>query len=202
MKNFLRKVFKDSNKPTTKTCVGCMNFWEDNCGGGHCSAPYEHNCHKMGHLFYQLPLDNNAKGCYNTNMNLDELTKLENRVWNWKENEPMDELKYEMESKVNAILWRHVMCTLGYTRNYENDTFIVKRYNWNDERNDWNFWHKPSGLKVAWYKYPFREPRCNMEITNTQFLDILEDCLNSADGDFYKNDVRQYTDIDRWWENG
>ena len=195
-------MLRNLNKVTIKSCVGCMNFWEDNCGGGHCSAPYEHNCHKMGHLFYQLPLDNNTKGCYNTNMNLDELTKLENRVWNWKENEPMDELKYEMESKVNQILWRHVMCTLGYTRNYENDTFIVKRYNWNDERNDWNFWHKPSGLKVSWYKYPFREPRCNMEITNPQFLDILEDCLNSADGDFFKDDVKTITDIDRWWENG
>lgn len=191
MKNFLQKVFKDSRKPTTKTCVGCMNFWEDNCGGGHCSAPYEHNCHKMGHLFYQESIDNDYYIWYNIPI-----------IVNNKENKPMDELKYEMESRVNAILWRRIMCTLGYTRNYENDTFVVKKYNWNDERNDWNFWHKPSGLKVAWYKYPFRAPRCNMEITNVQFLDILEDCLNSAGGDFFKDDVKTITDIDRWWENG
>ena len=66
MKIFLRKVFKGSKQTTPKSCVGCINFWEDNCGGGHCSAPYEHNCHKIGHLFYQLPIDNNMKVCYNT----------------------------------------------------------------------------------------------------------------------------------------
>ena len=103
-----------------------------------------------------------------------------------------------MTRMVSQILWEHCMGELGYSGNdYENDTFAVRSYNWVDEdANDWHFWHKPSGLKVQWYKYPLRGFEANMEITDDQFLDVLRDCTNSIeDGKRFKvlHEVR------RWW---
>jgi hypothetical protein len=48
-----------------------------------------------------------------------------------------------------------------YGVNFENETFSIHRYCWCEEENcPWcgpleapNFWHKPTGLKVWWYKY-------------------------------------------------
>ena len=81
--------------------------------------------------------------------------------------------------------------------NYENDTFAVHSYDWEDEdNNEWHFWHKPSGLKVQWYKYPLRGFEANMYITDDQFLDALRDCTNSMeDGKRFKvlHEVR------KWW---
>lgn len=107
-------------------------------------------------------------------------------------------MKYEFERKVNQVLWCSVFDNQWYDEiesiGYENNTFEIKPYNWNDdEENDWHFWHKPSGFKLQWYKYPLRSPMVNMEITHEQFLDILRDCHNSV----YKN-VRY--DIEPWWE--
>ena len=76
--------------------------------------------------------------------------------------------KYQMERDVNQILWYSVFDEDGefsYGRNgnnFENETFEVKSYDWNDEdKNDYHFYHKPSGLKVSWYKYPLRSPMSN-----------------------------------------
>ena len=90
------------------------------------------------------------------------------------------------------------MDELGIDGNdYENDTFIVRSYNWVDEdANDWHFWHKPSGLKIEWYKYPLRGFEANMKITDDQFLDVLRDCTNSMEDG---KAVRFLHDIRRWW---
>ena len=110
----------------------------------------------------------------------------------------MSECKYTFERAVNQILWYSVFDdstpygTDG--NNFESDTFKVKCYNWNNEDdNDYHFWHKPSGFKLCWYKYPLRSPMANMEITHEQFLDILRDCHNSLKKGFYYS-------IDCWWE--
>ena len=106
--------------------------------------------------------------------------------------------KYEFERSVNQVIWNSVfddiyldsLCTAGY----ENDTFKIKRYNWNDEEeNDYHFWHKPSGFKLQWYKYPLRSPMVNMEITHEQFLAILRDCHNSVH-------INCTYDIKPWWK--
>ena len=48
----------------------------------------------------------------------------------------------------------------GYGCDYENDVFLMHRYCWCDEPDcKWcdgtnpNFWHKPTGIRVRWYKY-------------------------------------------------
>ena len=77
----------------------------------------------------------------------------------------------------------------------ENEIFEVKSYDWNEEdSNDYHFYHKPSGLKVCWYKYPLRSPMSNMkDITHEQFLAVLRDCWNSM-----KTGI--YYDVDSWWK--
>lgn len=110
------------------------------------------------------------------------------------------ECKYEFERDVNQVLWYSVFDEDGEFsygingNNFENDTFKIKSYNWNDEDdNDYHFWHKPSGLKIYWYKYPLRSAMCNMPvITHEQFLTILKDCFNSLETGIYY-------DIGPWW---
>ena len=107
------------------------------------------------------------------------------------------ECKYHIEREVNQVLWFSVFDgehSYGRDGNdFENNTFKIKSYDWNDDdNNDYHFWHKPSGLKIYWYKYPLRSPMSNMEITHEQFLSVLRDCFNSL-----KTGVSY--DIERWW---
>ena len=86
----------------------------------------------------------------------------------------------EMEREVNQCLWKAYMKDLGFS-DYENDTFCVKAYSWADigNVNDWHFWHKPSGLKIQWYKYPLRSCMWNIPLTHEGFAEVLKDCHNS-----------------------
>lgn len=42
-----------------------------------------------------------------------------------------------------------------------------------------NFWHKPSGFKVWWYKWIGRDMEYNREITEGEWKAIFEDCVRS-----------------------
>lgn len=103
-----------------------------------------------------------------------------------------------MTRMVSQILWEHCMGELGIDgNNYENDTFAVRSYDWVDEdNNEWHFWHKPSGLKVQWYKYPLRGFEANMDITDDQFLDVLRDCTNSTE---VGKDFKILHEVRKWW---
>lgn len=103
-----------------------------------------------------------------------------------------------LERDVNQVLWNSVFDeSHPYGRDgngFENDVFEVRPYDWSEENNDYHFYHKPSGLKICWYKYPLRSPMSNMEITHEQFLAVLRDCFNSL----HKNVKYQ---IQPWWVN-
>ena len=118
-----------------------------------------------------------------------------------------DKCDIPFERSTNEVLWNYTMVlkskwedTLGMNGNdYENDTFMVRSYDWGlddeaDKRNEYHFWHKPSGFKLQWYKYPLRDPYVNMDITHEQFLDILRDCTNSIHPNF------TYA-ITEWWKD-
>ena len=110
---------------------------------------------------------------------------------------------------VNQTLWYAIMYEPYQGEEYfENETFAVRPYSWAGDvvddvqdyidyalkegtiteddiekvvhDNSWHFWHKPSGLKVSWYKYPLRSPESNMDIDNVQFYAVLQDCMNSV----------------------
>ena len=103
---------------------------------------------------------------------------------------------YPLTREVNQELWMYIMED-GYTGMYpfENETFQIKPYSWGEEPNDWHFWHKPSGLKVYWYKYPLRGASANMEITHAQFRTVLYDCMNSIH-------PQSIVEITPWWKEG
>ena len=118
-----------------------------------------------------------------------------------------DKCDIPFERSTNEVLWNYTMIlkskgkdTLGMNGNdYENDTFMVRSYDWGlddeaDKRNEYHFWHKPSGFKLQWYKYPLRDPYVNMDITHEQFLDVLRDCMNSIHPNF------TYA-INEWWKD-
>ena len=122
------------------------------------------------------------------------------------DNMKSDKCDIPFERSTNEVLWNYTMVlkskwenTLGMNGNdYENDTFMVRSYDWGlddeaDKRNEYHFWHKPSGFKLQWYKYPLRDPYVNMDITHEQFLDILRDCTNSIHPNF------TYA-INDWWK--
>lgn len=72
---------------------------------------------------------------------------------------------------------------------YENDIFLIRPYSWNDclceEENDEcdvcgaNFIFKPKQFKLSWYKYPFRSPSVNMELSKEDYIKMLEQCIES-----------------------
>ena len=109
-------------------------------------------------------------------------------------------MDFTLDRFVCQPLWNDAMGDeLGYTEEYENDTFKVVPYSWcDDSPNDCHFWHKPSGFKMAWYKYPLRGVACNMEITSHQFLDILHDCRNSMQE---KYPCKVLVECTKWWED-
>lgn len=83
---------------------------------------------------------------------------------------------------------------------FENDTFLMRDYAYCEDDevgvNEYHFYHKPSGLKIYWYKYPFRSSYSNMEITYDQFREVLVDCRNSYEGrEMYMLYPNGY-----WWE--
>ena len=118
-----------------------------------------------------------------------------------------DKCDIPFERSTNEVLWNYTMIlkskgkdTLGMNGNdYENDTFMVRSYDWGlddeaDKRNEYHFWHKPSGFKLQWYKYPLRDPYVNMNISHEQFLDVLRDCTNSIHPNFTY-------EINEWWKD-
>ena len=118
-----------------------------------------------------------------------------------------DKCDIPFERSTNEVLWNYTMVLkskwediLGNNgHDYENDTFMVRSYDWGlddeaDKRNEYHFWHKPSGFKLQWYKYPLRDPYVNMDITHEQCLDILRDCMNSIHPNF------TYA-INEWWKD-
>ena len=118
-----------------------------------------------------------------------------------------DKCDIPFERSTNEVLWNYTMVLkskwediLGNNgHDYENDTFMVRSYDWGlddeaDKRNEYHFWHKPSGFKLQWYKYPLRDPYVNMDISHEQFLDILRDCTNSIHPNFTY-------EINEWWKD-
>ena len=118
-----------------------------------------------------------------------------------------DKCDIPFERSTNEVLWNYTMVLkskwediLGNNgHDYENDTFMVRSYDWglddeSDAKNEYHFWHKPSGFKLQWYKYPLRDSYVNMDISHEQFLDILRDCMNSIHPNF------TYA-INEWWKD-
>lgn len=108
-----------------------------------------------------------------------------------------------IDRKVWQPLWSYIFedtsVLEGYCEPFENDTFKVRPYSWDDDYHDnsYHFWHKPSNIKIQWYKYPLRGSICNKNITADQFVDVLYDCRNSLE----TGSIKIIHDVDRWWDS-
>lgn len=125
------------------------------------------------------------RGCNRCNMYDDEI----------------DPVQFLMERRVNQMVWVYYLGEMGRD-SFENDTFQIKPYSWADydddgeAPNEWHFWHKPSGIRLEWYKYPLRGVRTNRRLTSEEFADILSDCHNSMEEG---KGIRYLYDFDNWW---
>lgn len=79
-------------------------------------------------------------------------------------------------------------------RGFENDVFRIEPYFWDDcecpgtdddihlencpERVP-NFLHKPSGFRIEWYKYPFRDAYMTPSVALQRWLEIVGECCAS-----------------------
>ena len=89
---------------------------------------------------------------------------------------------------IRANTYNEDDCNCGYD-DIENDQYI-------DTNNDIgfhgvdcicsrgiNFWHKPTNLKIIWYKYALRDAYSNKPITRTYLEALIADCVNNFDKD-------------------
>ncbi len=95
--------------------------------------------------------------------------------------------------------WQDIFITLldelkmdYHGEEYENDTFAVFPYYWGDcecpedieHKPDClaikpNFLYKPTGFEIKWYKYPFRDSYMNQNIKRSEFMKIVQACIDS-----------------------
>ena len=74
----------------------------------------------------------------------------------------------------------------GYGVDFENDTFMVHHFCWCEaDKCKWcngnapNFWHKPSGLKIHWYKWIGRGMEFNHKNPAKEWPKIYKECIKS-----------------------
>lgn len=75
----------------------------------------------------------------------------------------------------------------SYGVEFSNDVFEIHPYCWCEKdtcpqcgtREQPNFIYKPTGFKLAWYKYALRGAYMNQETTPTELASIIDSCLDS-----------------------
>ena len=86
---------------------------------------------------------------------------------------------------VNRSVWRRVCYDFDQMWKvdpFDNDVFSMRPYYWGDDEEEAekpNFVHKKSGLKLWWYKYPFRGAYTNKELSLKELEDIVAECISS-----------------------
>ena len=68
---------------------------------------------------------------------------------------------------------------------FENDVFSIRPYYWGEDEtiaNLPNFVYKPTGFSISWYKYPMRDAYASDDISDEEFLAILNHCEESLKG--------------------
>lgn len=98
----------------------------------------------------------------------------------------------EIERQMARLYWNKYQKEINSpfrntAENYENDTFIIRAYDWNDNTLP-NFEYKD--LKIWWYKHSDRglywEYSCEKHaiVPSTFLADMLDDCMEFLEKDF------------------
>ena len=84
----------------------------------------------------------------------------------------------------------------------KNDVFYLYKYDWVDDGVNClefpNFYHKPSGLRIDWYKYPLRGANSNIKLTPKKLRAVLYDCLDSWES-LTGFTIEHLLDSEKWW---
>jgi len=95
---------------------------------------------------------------------------------------------------VMELYWHNLLKVCGldaygmnsHGKGFENDTFAIRPYNWSDENDPLpNFEYKPTGLKIEWYKYPFRASYMTKPYNREELRWIFGICIESVRMDRY-----------------
>ena len=65
----------------------------------------------------------------------------------------------------------------------DTDVFSIHPYYWvdNEKAEDApDFFYKPEGIEIRWYKYAMRDAYSNIPLTKEKIIDILKKCAESA----------------------
>lgn len=77
----------------------------------------------------------------------------------------------------------------GYALKFDNDVFYLRAYCWCDRKtcpqcgdspSEYNFFYKPEGLGLTWYKYAIRAGYFNRATTLEDFRRIITLCIESV----------------------
>lgn len=97
----------------------------------------------------------------------------------------------EGEHEIDRETYTDSMCELfmypvfdhNYGERLETDVVKITPFDYNGEDESPNFIYKPTGLKIWWYKYPFRSSYSNVPMPPLEeWVKILDHCRESAKG--------------------
>lgn len=117
--------------------------------------------------------------------------------------------RYDVPRYINQELFNNILLDIvedefdNQCEDIINDTFELRHYDW--DADDWpnekpNFYHKPSGYKLWWYKYPLRSAEANMKISIKQFTDILYDCREAYVNRVSSVKISYNIGNKKWWK--
>lgn len=96
------------------------------------------------------------------------------------------------EEKFYELMTAAGLDSYGYAREdlaterggFENDVFHIEPYYWGDDEKiaeEPNFWYKPTGFEIQWYKYALRDAWSNKRISYPEFVEMIDKCIKSLE---------------------
>lgn len=98
------------------------------------------------------------------------------------------------EAAFNEVFGEGIFDTYGYLEDnhytkgktqrggYENNVFSINPYYWGDDDSiaeEPNFFYKPDGIEICWYKYMFRDSYSNVPLSYEKLVEIFRKSLES-----------------------
>jgi hypothetical protein len=62
---------------------------------------------------------------------------------------------------------------------FENEVFLIRGFDWDDNYDAPNFWYKPDNIQVYWHKYVGRSTESNDEYDVADSIKMLNACIDS-----------------------
>lgn len=114
-----------------------------------------------------------------------ELTEVTTAV-NQESNENVEENKIQFSNDYfewgKELVYNLEKINIDGLEVFENNTFKIIPYN---DDSEWNFYHKPTGIKIEWYKHVSSFEYINKKISYDEWQKIVQDCIKLVLKDNY-----------------